>query len=147
VETEHLFEKSELLIAQKFIPTPFDWRIGILNGTPLYACRYHMARKHWQIYERTGDGKTHEGNADTLPVEDVPEHILNVAQKAARLIGDGLYGVDLKEINGNVFVIEVNDNPNIDSGIEDEYLKDGLYKTIMEDLLRRIELKKERRTS
>ena len=147
IETEHLFEKSDLLIAQKFIPTPFDWRIGVLNCTPLYACRYHMARKHWQIYERTGDGKTHEGNADTLPIEDVPAHILKVAQKAARLIGDGLYGVDLKEIDGDVFVIEVNDNPNIDSGIEDEYLKDGLYVAIMKELLRRIELKKERRTS
>jgi glutathione synthase/RimK-type ligase-like ATP-grasp enzyme len=77
----------------------------------------------------------------------VPAHILKVAQKAARLIGDGLYGVDLKEIDGDVFVIEVNDNPNIDSGIEDEYLKDGLYVAIMKELLRRIELKKERRTS
>lgn len=56
-ETENLFEMSDLLIAQKFTPTPFDWCIGILNGSPLYACRYHMARKHWQIYERTGDGK------------------------------------------------------------------------------------------
>ena len=147
IETNTLFEKSDLLIAQKFIPTLFDWRIGILNGTPLYACRYHMARKHWQIYERTGDGKTHEGNADTLPIEDVPVNVQKNAVNAARLIGDGLYGVDLKEIDGDVFVIEVNDNPNIDSGIEDEHLKDGLYETIMKEILRRVELKKEKRTS
>ncbi|WP_340104063.1 RimK family protein [Rhodohalobacter sp. 8-1] len=146
-ETDNLFEKSDLLIAQKFIPTPFDWRIGILNGTPLYACRYHMARKHWQIYERTGDGKTHEGNADTIPVDAVPSQVLKNALKAAQLIGDGLYGVDLKEIDGDAFVIEVNDNPNIDSGIEDEYLKDDLYEAIMKEILRRIELKKEKRTS
>lgn len=146
-ETENLFEKSDLLIAQKFTPTPFDWRIGILNGSPLYACRYHMARKHWQIYERTGDGKTHEGNADTIPVDAVPSQVLKSALKAAQLIGDGLYGVDLKEIDGDAFVIEVNDNPNIDSGIEDEYLKDDLYESIMKEILRRIELKKEKRTS
>lgn len=146
-ETDLLFEKSDLLIAQKFIPTPFDWRIGILNGTPLYACRYHMARKHWQIYERTGDGKTHEGQADTLPIDAVPAQVLRNALKAAQLIGDGLYGVDLKEIDGEAFVIEVNDNPNIDSGIEDEYLKDDLYTAIMKEILRRIELKKERRAS
>lgn len=146
-ETNTLFEKSDLLIAQKFIPTPFDWRIGILNGSPLYACRYHMARKHWQIYERTGDGKTHEGMADTLPIENVPSQVLKNALKAAQLIGDGLYGVDLKEIEGDAYVIEVNDNPNIDSGIEDEYLRDDLYLTIMKELLRRIERKKERRPS
>jgi glutathione synthase/RimK-type ligase-like ATP-grasp enzyme len=144
-ETDRLFEKSELLIAQKFIPTPFDWRIGILNGEPLYACRYHMARKHWQIYERTGDGKTHEGQADTVSIDQVPPHVLDSAQKAARLIGDSLYGVDVKEIDGKAYIIEVNDNPNIDAGIEDEHLKNGLYTAIMGEFLRRIELKKERR--
>lgn len=145
-ETVALFEKSDLLIAQKFIPTTFDWRIGILNDKPLYACRYHMARKHWQIYERTGDGKTHEGNADTVPIEDVPKNVLSNALKAARLIGVGLYGVDVKEINGHVFVIEVNDNPSIDAGIEDAFLKEGLYDSIMEEILNRIIQKKERRS-
>lgn len=144
-ETDRLFEKSELLIAQKFIPTPFDWRIGILNGEPLYACRYYMARKHWQIYERTGDGKTHEGQSDTVSIDQVPAHVLDSAQKAARLIGDSLYGVDVKEIDGNAYIIEVNDNPNIDAGIEDEHLKNGLYTAIMVEFLHRIELKKERR--
>lgn len=137
-----LFEKSDLLIAQKFIPTSFDWRVGILNGQPLYGCRYHMARKHWQIYERTGDGKTYSGNADTLAVEDVPTEVVKNALKAAKLIGNGLYGVDVKEINGKVFVIEVNDNPSIDSGCEDAVLKDKLYQAVMDEFLRRIEKKK-----
>lgn len=52
----------------------------------------------------------------------------------------------MKEIDGDAFVIEVNDNPNIDSGIEDEYLKDDLYESIMKEILRRIEQKKEKRT-
>lgn len=141
-KTGILFEKSDLLIAQKFIPTSFDWRVGILNGKPLYGCRYHMARKHWQIYERTGDGKTYTGNADTLAIEDMPKHVVKNALKAAKLIGNGLYGVDVKEINGNIYVIEVNDNPSIDSGCEDAVLKDKLYQTIMNEFLRRIELKK-----
>jgi glutathione synthase/RimK-type ligase-like ATP-grasp enzyme len=143
-ETKHLFETSDLLIAQKFIPTSFDWRVGILNGKPLYGCRYHMARKHWQIYERTSDGKVHEGNADTVAVSDIPEKVLKYALKAAKLIGDGLYGVDLKEINGDVYVIEVNDNPSIDSGIEDAFLNDRLYTEIMEEILHRVEKKKEK---
>lgn len=134
-----LLEKSELLIAQQFIPTPFDWRIGILNGKPLYACKYFMARKHWQIYERSADGKTHEGDTETLDVNNVPKPIIKAALKAANLIGNGLYGVDLKEIDGNVYVIEVNDNPSIDYGVEDAVLKDDLYKIILGEFVKRIE--------
>lgn len=144
VKTKQLFETSDLLIAQKFVPTMFDWRVGILNGKPLYGCRYHMARKHWQIYERTGDGKIHGGNTDTVPIDEIPENVLKFAMKAANLIGKGLYGVDLKEVNGDVFVIEVNDNPSIDSGIEDAVLKEDLYLRIMEEILLRVEKKKER---
>jgi len=141
--TDDLFDKSDLLIAQEFIPTSFDWRVGILNQQPLYVCRYYMARKHWQIYERT-DGKTHAGKADTLSLEEAPEQVIETALKAANLIGDGLYGVDIKEINGQVYVIEINDNPSIDSNYEDRVLKDELYKSIMSEILRRIELKKVR---
>ena len=141
-KSKDLFEKSDLLIAQKFIPTTFDWRVGILNGEPLYGCRYHMARKHWQIYERTGDGKTYSGNADTLAIEELPKNVVKNALKAAKLIGSGLYGVDVKEIDGKVYVIEVNDNPSIDSGCEDAILKDKLYQAIMDEFLRRVEQKK-----
>ncbi|MDZ7755678.1 RimK family protein [Rhodohalobacter sp.] len=140
--TKQLLQRSDLLIAQSFIPTEFDWRIGILNNKPIYACQYHMARKHWQIYKRTGDGKTHAGNSDTIPFNEVPKNILDIALQAANLIGNGLYGVDLKEHNGQVYVIEINDNPSIDSGFEDTLLKDQLYDLIMSDILRRIEERK-----
>ena len=142
-QTDELFETSDLLIAQEFIPTTFDWRVGILNRKPLYVCRYYMARKHWQIYERA-DGKTHSGKADTLPLEDAPELVVETALKAANLIGNGLYGVDIKEINGKVYVIEINDNPSIDSNYEDRVLKEELYHSIMNEILLRIERKKER---
>ena len=26
-------------------------RVGVLDGTPLYACRYYMVKDHWQIYK------------------------------------------------------------------------------------------------
>ena len=41
---------------------------------------------------------------------------LEIGLKAAKSIGNGLYGVDLKEANGGVYVIEVNDNPSSESG-------------------------------
>lgn len=126
-----LMEKSDLLIAQEFMPTPFDWRIGIIDGRPLYACKYYMAGKHWQIISHGRNGRAVEGQAETLPLEEVPESVLKAALRSASLIGNSLYGVDIKEINGKAYVIEVNDNPSIDSGCEDLYLKDDLYRSIM----------------
>jgi glutathione synthase/RimK-type ligase-like ATP-grasp enzyme len=39
-------------------------------------------------------------------------------------------------------VIEINDNPNIDAGIEDKILKERLYEIIMEVFLTRIKSQK-----
>jgi glutathione synthase/RimK-type ligase-like ATP-grasp enzyme len=65
--------------------------------------------------------------------------VVRTALKAANLIGDGLYGVDLKETRDGVLVIEVNDNPNIDTGIEDRVAGEGLYRAVIEELVRRID--------
>ena len=70
---------------------------------------------------------------------DVPPKVMKTALKAAGLIGKGLYGVDLKQSGNQVYVIEVNDNPSIDAGLEDEVLKDELYRRIMATFLERIE--------
>ncbi len=139
---EKLLETSDLIIGQEFLPTDFDWRVGILNQKPIYVCKYFMASKHWQIYKRSSTGKTYSGKADKMPVDEAPPKVIDRALKAANLIGDGLYGVDLKQADSKVYVIEVNDNPSIDSGVEDAVLKDELYKMIMEEFLRRIEQKK-----
>jgi glutathione synthase/RimK-type ligase-like ATP-grasp enzyme len=137
--TEGMLEGSDLVIAQEFLPTPFDWRIGIVDRRPLYACRYFMAHKHWQIIRRDLDRPVDYGRVDTLPVELAPATVVRTALKAANLIGDGLYGVDLKQIGRRCFVMEVNDNPTLQSGVEDSVLKDALYDRIMEVFLRRLE--------
>jgi glutathione synthase/RimK-type ligase-like ATP-grasp enzyme len=127
-----LLKKSELIIVQEFLPSQFDWRVGILNNEVIFACKYYMADGHWQIINH--QGKTDDdkyGNFETLEPKDVPKKVLQVAIKAAKLMGKGLYGVDLKEINHQIYLIEVNDNPNIDSGVEDRLLKDDLYQKIM----------------
>lgn len=137
-----LFQKSHLIIAQEFIPTEFDWRIGVLDKKPIFACKYYMASSHWQIVRREKDGSMLEGKGECVPIEDVPKTVLTTALRAANLIGDGLYGVDLKQVGMKVVVIEVNDNPNIDSGLEDCIYKDELYATIMRVFLQRIEKRK-----
>lgn len=143
---EKLLEKSELIIAQEWLPTTFDWRVGIWNREALFVCKYYMAKRHWQIIQRDGDGKTNYGKSETIPVETAPRKLVRLAEKAAALMGDGLYGVDIKEANGKYYVIEVNDNPNIDAGTEDATLKEKLYATIMRGFLDRIERQKERGT-
>lgn len=135
-----LFRHSTLLLAQEFLYTDFDWRIGVLDNQPLFACRYYMVKDHWQIY-RHGK-RTDSGDFDTLPISDVPQPILEAALKATKPIGDSLYGVDLKEIEGKGCVIEVNDNPNIDKGIEDKYLGMELYSRLIGTILKRMETRR-----
>lgn len=133
-----LFEQSALLLAQEFLYTDFDWRIGVFNHKALYACRYFMVKNHWQIY-RHGAKRTDSGSFATLPTFEVPKLVLEAALKATLPIGNGFYGVDVKEVGGKGYVIEVNDNPSIDSGVEDHYLGDELYRAIMAEFLRRME--------
>jgi len=140
-ELSHMFESSDLVVAQQFIPTEFDWRIGVLNRKVLYACRYYMAPKHWQIYNRTSARNTRVGKSETVQLEEVPLIVLNTALKAANAIGDGLYGVDIKLVGSQCMVVEINDNPSIDSGVEDKVLKGRLYSAVMEEFFRRMELK------
>jgi glutathione synthase/RimK-type ligase-like ATP-grasp enzyme len=74
-----------------------------------------------------------------MAVESVPREGLELAVRAANLVGDGLYGVDLKQVKGAWRVIEVNDNPNIEHGVEDLVLKDGLYDRVMRSFVARLE--------
>lgn len=136
---DKFFEKSDLLIAQEFLPTTFDWRVGIFDRQPLYACKYHMVPSHWQITKKDDSGKRRYGRTETVPVQQAPRQVISTALRAANLIGDGLYGVDVKQSGRHCYVIEVNDNPNIDAGVEDAFLKGELYTRIMDVFLERIE--------
>jgi glutathione synthase/RimK-type ligase-like ATP-grasp enzyme len=135
---------SDLVVVQEYMPTDFDWRIGILDQKPLFACKYHMAAGHWQIYNWTAEKTDQSGNVETVALEDVPGNIVEVALKAANLIGSGLYGVDLKEIDGQAIVIEVNDNPSIDFGYEDALLKEKLYQEVIALFTKRLEKRQEK---
>lgn len=134
------FKTSDLVLIQAFIPTAFDWRIGVIDNKPLFACRYYMAKDHWQIYNWDSVHEI-EGNFDTVPLEEVPEGVIKTALKITKLIGDSLYGVDIKSDGDKHYVIEVNDNPNIDFGIEDQVIGDSLYQEIMGVFLNRIRRK------
>lgn len=141
-----LLEDSELVIAQEWTPSAFDWRIGVLDGEPLFAARYHMARGHWQIVRQGASEKWRYGKVEAVPVDQVPARVMKLGLAAAGLIGDGLYGVDLKVLeDGRVVVTEVNDNPNIDGGQEDMVAGDALYDAVMAYFVRRLEARGRRR--
>ncbi len=140
--TAHLhrfLQESELVIAQEFAKSEFDWRVGVLDRKALYVCRYHMARGHWQIQKATGEKERQYGKTDTLAIADAPKAVVDLAVRAAGLIGDGLYGVDIKDVDGRLLVMEVNDNPSIEAGVEDAVLKDELYLAIMQSFYDRLE--------
>jgi glutathione synthase/RimK-type ligase-like ATP-grasp enzyme len=64
---------------------------------------------------------------------------VGMALRAAKLIGDGFHGVDIKQIGKRLYVIEINDNPNVDAGNEDTMLRDALYREVMGVFVKRIE--------
>lgn len=136
-----MYATSDLIVAQQFIKSDYDWRIGVLDGKALFASKYYMAPDHWQIYNWDNEDREelHTGDFETLPVDQAPGDVISTAVKAAGFMGDGLYGVDLKEVGGKVYLIEINDNPNFDFGIEDKVLGNELYLKIMRSVFRRIE--------
>jgi glutathione synthase/RimK-type ligase-like ATP-grasp enzyme len=135
-----LFESSALVLVQEYLFTEYDWRIGVLNGRAIYACKYFMARDHWQIYNHASRQQRYQsGGFETFPTFEVPRKVLKAALKASAIIGNGLYGVDIKLHENQAYVIEVNDNPSIDYPVEDQYVGDELYMMIMQEFVDRLE--------
>jgi glutathione synthase/RimK-type ligase-like ATP-grasp enzyme len=137
-EAERFFNKSELLIAQEWLPSDFDWRVGVYDRRPLFVAKYYMAPGHWKVNNVIEGQIVEEGRTDAMTIGEAPEQVINTAVRAANLIGRGLYGADLKQVDGRVYLIEVNINPNIDAGNEDEVLGEALYREVLGVFARRI---------
>lgn len=133
-----MFRRSPLLIAQEYLPTAFDWRVTVLGGQLIFAARYYMARGHWQI-RSAEKGTERYGRVEAVPREHAPRAVVELALRAAALIGDGLYGVDIKETRSGPVVIEINDNPNLDVGYEDAADGNAVYEDVLRFFLRRVE--------
>lgn len=140
-KAHEMLKKSEIILCQEFLESEFDWRIGVLNNEVLFAIKYFMAKDHWQIYNHGVKLKKHlTGAVECVAIEDVPENVLNMAINACKKIGKGLYGADIKGLkDGSCVLIEINDNPNIDEGVEDALLGDELYIKILKHLVHLIE--------
>lgn len=138
-ETERFFTKSELLIAQEWLPSDFDWRVGVYDRRPLFVAKYFMAPGHWKIIKEGEGGQAAvEGKTEAMTIGEAPEQVISTALRAANLVGRSLYGADLKQVGNRIYVIEVNVNPNIDAGNEDQVLGEALYREILGVFARRI---------
>ncbi|MCB1169514.1 MAG: hypothetical protein KDK25_04230, partial [Leptospiraceae bacterium] len=109
--------------------------------------KYYMASGHWQVMSKDSAGESRYGDVECIPVDKAPAEVVRIALRAANLIGDGLYGVDLKFSGGKAYVIEINDNPSIDGDCEDEILGNELYRIIMRDFMRRVQERAEGKRS
>ncbi|MBS7633507.1 RimK family alpha-L-glutamate ligase [Candidatus Bathyarchaeota archaeon] len=122
---KRFFRKSDVVAVQQFMPTAFDWRVGVLNSEVLYVCKYMIPKGRWKHgAKRRGKPSFIWGRTVSLKRENAPTKLKELALKACEAIGHGLYGVDIKEANGNYVVVEVNDNPSIYAGYEDLRNKD-----------------------
>ncbi len=83
---ERMLKRSEIILLQDFIKTKFDWRIGVLDGEPLFAARYFMCDQHWQILKHSPDGTHAEGSTNAVSLSDVPQQVLERALQAARQV-------------------------------------------------------------
>ena len=125
------FKKSDVLAIQKFTPTAFDWRVGVLNNEVLYVCKYMIPKGKWKHGAKLrGKSTVVWGRTVAMEKQTAPERLREVALKACSVVGKGLYGVDIKEVDGDYVVVEVNDNPSIYAGYEDSKDKD-IYEKII----------------
>ena len=128
------FRRADRIVAQRFVRSEFDWRVGMLGGEPLYVCQYSIPKKHWKIATYHPDGKAVYGPVKAISLAKADPRLLECATKAAAAIGNGLYGVDLKQVGEKFVVIEVNDNPTINAGDEDTKASD-LYERLIRYLV------------
>ena len=139
VLVSEMLKSSDLIIAQEFCFSDYDWRVGVIDHKPFFACKYYMAKDHWQIYNwKANDEDDQLGNADCFAIEDVPKEVIDIALKVTKLMGLGLYGIDIKVVDNKLMVIEINDNPNIDFGVEDRHYGDLVYTEVLSAFKKRL---------
>lgn len=120
------------IVLQEYMPSGFDWRVGMLDNKILYLCKYYMPRGGWKVRSLV-DGKNQWGRVVPILRKNAPRKLEELAVRVSRCVGDGLYGLDVKEIDGKFFCIEINDNPSFYADLEDGKDPD-LYDKIIDRL-------------
>ena len=117
---KRFLRRADRLVVQQYLPSSFDWRVTILDGKVLFVVKYVMSPGAWRIHDRDDAGRPNLCTVESVEKNSVDPRLIDVALKAGASIGKSLYGIDIKELDDGFMVIEVNDNPNIDAGNEDQ---------------------------
>lgn len=115
---KRFLRRADRIVVQQYLPSAFDWRVITLHGKVLAVVEYRFAADRWKVMQRGVEGEAAVTRA--VPRDGAPPKLLEVALKASNAISNSLHGVDLKEIDGEYYVIEVNDNPTIAATEEDQ---------------------------
>ncbi len=130
---KHLHRKSKVLVVQEYVRSDFDWRVGILQNKILYLCKYCIPEGGWKVKSKI-NGKNVWGDTIALPRDSISPELKEISITLSKHVGDGLYGLDVKETNDGYKVIEINDNPSIYDGYEDAVDRD-IYEKIISALV------------
>lgn len=113
-EIQDITEKNpdKRFVLQEFIPNDGDLRVLVLNGRVV------------MVINRSGDGSSHlnntsqGGSAEIVPVENIDGRVLDACIKAAEITKLQVAGVDIMHDtrNGDFYLLEVNNAPQISSG-------------------------------
>lgn len=115
---KRFLRRADRIVVQQYLPSAFDWRVITLHGKVLAVVEYRFAVDRWKVMQRGGEGESAVTRG--IPRDEAPTKLLGVALAASNAISNSLHGVDLKEIDGEFYVIEVNDNPTIAATEEDQ---------------------------
>jgi glutathione synthase/RimK-type ligase-like ATP-grasp enzyme len=131
--SKHLLMKSKVLVLQEYIQSDFDWRVGILRNEVIYLCKYCIPKGGWKVKSKI-DEKTVWGDTIALSRDSISPELKEISITLSKCVGNGLYGLDVKETFDGYKVIEINDNPSIYDGFEDTIDKD-IYENIINALV------------
>ncbi len=130
--SKRFLRKSKVMIVQEYIRSDFDWRVGILNNEILYLCKYCIPEGGWKVKSKV-NGRNVWGDTIAVPKESISHELKDICISLSKCVGDGLYGLDVKETKDGYKVIEINDNPSIYKGFEDAIDQD-IYEKIINAL-------------
>ncbi len=121
--SRHMLRKTRVLVLQEYIHSNFDWRVGMLRNEVLYSCKYCIPEGGWKVKSKI-NGRNVWGDTIAVSRDSISTELKETCIRLSECVGDGLYGLDVKETDGGYKVIEINDNPSIYEGYEDAVDKD-----------------------
>ena len=130
--SKRFLRKSKVVIVQEYLLSDFDWRVGVLRSEILYLCKYCIPEGGWKVRSKI-DGKNVWGDTIAVSRDSIPPELKDICVGLSKCVGDGLYGLDVKETNDGYRVIEINDNPSIYDGYED-VIDGDIYEKIINAL-------------